>query len=818
MRNALWAALLLGIVAVAAAADKPAPAIINGQDAQRGRYRYIVSLRPTDDETFHFCGGTLIHPRVVLTAAHAYIGGYETDQASQFEKISVQKTEVNPNFVTGNSKTQKLSMTLLSNQECKNRMGSKHNFATNTMVCAARVFSDIGMLFNWIDAQVFEWTGERLTPWSPPPPPFKPVTGTVLANNVGTGFDGKPVTYTGAKGAPLDIISSVPAKGMGWYLNGILTDGTTPGSQALGYVAWSYGATLAAQAGPNGRLAVTLNNKRIHPGHPPNLGQLVTIKYPKDSCRRGWCADRLVEITVRPFIKVAITQPWIPGANWGAWGSFAPYLQVYRYMVSLRSTTDPKWHFCGGTLIHPQVVLTAAHCVRDTTTGVNEPDSSFRPLVRIGGYTRTKDTPSQYQQFRVQATVVHPNFATGYTSPITYLRQMMLSLAECQAQKGSGKGPGTIKTSFDFDTNSMICAERPGTGNLVGCKGDSGGPLLVLGADPSKDYQVGIVSWSSSNCNAARPINVYTDVGVEFNWIADQVFKWTGDRLRPWTPTPPPFKPVTGTVLADNVGTGFDGKPVTYTGAKGDPLDIISSVPAQGMGWYLNGILTDGSVPGSQALRYIAWSYGATLAAQASPNGRLTVTLNKKVVKPGQPPNLGQLVTIKYPRDKCGQGWCAARLLEITVRPFITVTITQPWIPGANWGSWGAFAPYLDVPACAIDSPARAGRCPQPAQVAGVKMRAALCASLLLGMLAAAAAADKPTPAIINGKDAPRGRFRYMAQLRNADKPTRPHCDGALIHPRVILTAGHCVRDTGTGADFPPEYLGLWCTLAATCA
>lgn len=34
------------------------------------RFRYIASLRPTDNKSSHFCGATLIHPRVVLTAAH----------------------------------------------------------------------------------------------------------------------------------------------------------------------------------------------------------------------------------------------------------------------------------------------------------------------------------------------------------------------------------------------------------------------------------------------------------------------------------------------------------------------------------------------------------------------------------------------------------------------------------------------------------------------------------------------------------------------------------------------------------------------------
>ena len=48
--------------------------IINGEEAPEGRYSYAVSLQ---DNYGHFCGGTLIVPDVVLSAAHCAGGEYK---------------------------------------------------------------------------------------------------------------------------------------------------------------------------------------------------------------------------------------------------------------------------------------------------------------------------------------------------------------------------------------------------------------------------------------------------------------------------------------------------------------------------------------------------------------------------------------------------------------------------------------------------------------------------------------------------------------------------------------------------------------------
>ena len=55
---------------------------------------------------------------------------------------------------------------------------------------------------------------------------------------------------------------------------------------------------------------------------------------------------------------------------------------------------------------------------------------------------------------------------------------------------------------------------------------------------------------------------------------------------------------------------------------------------------------------------------------------------------------------------------------------------------------------------------------------------------------ASAATTSEPIREVVGGKPAPAGRFPWMVRLSMG-------CGGALIAPRVVLTAGHCVAGTG---------------------
>ena len=79
------------------------------------------------------------------------------------------------------------------------------------------------------------------------------------------------------------------------------------------------------------------------------------------------------------------------------------------------------------------------------------------------------------------------------------------------------------------------------------------------------------------------------------------------------------------------------------------------------------------------------------------------------------------------------------------------------------------------------------------------KVASLLVAAVIATVLAVTqmpAAADRPIREVVGGAVAPQGRFPWVVRLSMG-------CGGALVAPRVVLTAGHCVNGSGpdTGID-----------------
>ncbi|EJK47364.1 hypothetical protein THAOC_33916 [Thalassiosira oceanica] len=75
-------------------------------------------------------------------------------------------------------------------------------------------------------------------------------------------------------------------------------------------------------------------------------------------------------------------------------------------------------------------------------------------------------------------------------------------------------------------TSQMLCAKEDGKSS---CYGDSGGPLLIKGADSSQDLQIGVVSWGVGCGEDAVVPGVYARVSSAYDWIRTEVCKRSVD-------------------------------------------------------------------------------------------------------------------------------------------------------------------------------------------------------------------------------------------------------------------------------------------------